>query len=189
MFYDPAHNANDLAGTGFNDGTMIYKGTVTAANGVISFGSTVSLLDQFNNDDWAGQQTLNAIGGLTLSASTLSLNSAWFTQGVGVVSVSANTSTALPYQENDPSKQFVGVDGTSTVIPHLGTINGASGPDILIQADANANFTAVPEPASLALLGLGGSGCGTPSAVGSLNDNSPVPGSLSPPNTSHLIAK
>ena len=57
--------------------------------------------------------------------------------------------------ETDPSKQFVGIDGVTPVIPALGAVNGISGPDVIIEADANATFSVVPEPLSAGLMALG----------------------------------
>jgi hypothetical protein len=34
-------------------------------------------------------------------------------------------------------------------------VNGSSGPNFIFQADGNQSFSTVPEPASLALIGLG----------------------------------
>lgn len=161
FYYDPTMNANDLAGTGFADGTLIYSGTVSSANGIFSvLPNVVGLLDQFNVDNWSGQQTAGGIGGLTLNSSRLTVDPAFFIDGNNITGLSANTSTALPYMQTDPSHAFVNLlgVGSNPVIPSMGTLNGVTGPDILIQADANVAFTLVPEPASLGLLALGAMG-------------------------------
>jgi hypothetical protein len=65
----------------------------------------------------------------------------------------------------DPSQNLTAADGTA-VASNVGTKNGgvtcvagvgclASGPDILFQTDTNSVVNGVPEPASLALLGVG----------------------------------
>ncbi|MDQ2694273.1 MAG: PEP-CTERM sorting domain-containing protein [Pseudomonadota bacterium] len=48
-----------------------------------------------------------------------------------------------------------GAGGGSDVLVNVGGVNGSTGPDFLFQVDANNNFTKIPEPASLAMLGLG----------------------------------
>lgn len=157
IFYDTANNANDLAGTGFNDGHLIYSGSVNRANGVFMITSTTPVnIDQYGVDNWSAQKTVSGIGGLDLSASTFSLDSSFFLDGTSVIGIDANSSTVLPFREINPSHQFVNTDSTPYA-PVIGAVNGFSGKDILIQADANASFI-VPEPASLGLLGLGAMG-------------------------------
>lgn len=156
LFYHPtAPHASDLNGTGFNDDHLIYSGTITAASAIFMITNGISPLDLFNTANWPTNTTVNGIGGLSLSAATSTFDPAFFASGINLMTVDANTSTALPYRETDPSKQFVNLNGTFRV-PNIGGptgTNGVTGTDILIQADANAAFT--PEPASLGLLGLG----------------------------------
>jgi hypothetical protein len=86
---------------------------------------------------------------------------------VGLIFSFFNSSQVVPFKQVDPSKAmssdgtldgnynvFTGGGGGSST---LGTVNGlfGSGPDFIFQADANQSFLArVPEPASLALLGM-----------------------------------
>jgi hypothetical protein len=57
----------------------------------------------------------------------------------------------------DPSAQFW--NGVALFPRNIGTTNGIDGPDFQVQTDANGSFevtnTAVPEPATLTLLGFG----------------------------------
>ncbi|MEI8194672.1 MAG: PEP-CTERM sorting domain-containing protein [Phycisphaerae bacterium] len=158
-YHATSPHASDLNGTGFNDDHLIYTGTITSASAIFMITNGVSPLDLFSPAPfWAGNTTVNGIGGLSLSALTASYDSSFFTNGLNIMTVDANTSTALPYRETDPSKQFVNLNG-SAYTPNIGGptgTNGVTGTDILIQADANAAFT--PEPASLGLLGLGAMG-------------------------------
>ena len=85
--------------------------------------------------------------------------------GTVIVMSLFNNSQIDPYSQVDPSKCF----NTSTACTaggyalSIGGLNGgisgtpvvASGPDFMFQADADQSFTTVPEPGSVALLGLG----------------------------------
>jgi hypothetical protein len=159
IYYNSSVKASDLNGTNFNTGTLIYSGTLTYASSVFMVDTTqaASALDQFNTANWLGEQSVTGIGGLAVVASTGFTDPDFFKSNMTGSSISANTSTALPYKETDPSHSFVNIGG-SAYTPSIGAVNGQSGPDILIQADANAAFTLAPEPASLALLGLGALG-------------------------------
>lgn len=157
MYYDTNVNSNALAGTGFNDGTLILD---AAANsdliGFFNFtASGVGLLDQFNADNWAGTLTRTGIGAFSASADVTYFDPNFFT-GTGdelVDLVFANTSEILPFRETDPSRQFW--DGAAFVATDIGAFNGVSGPDAVLQADLNASFQPVPEPTSVVLWGLG----------------------------------
>jgi hypothetical protein len=71
-----------------------------------------------------------------------------------------NNSQVDPFRQVDPSQCFntdtsvCGGGGGIISVGTLGAVNGATGPNIIFQADGNQSFT-VPEPASLALIGLG----------------------------------
>jgi len=147
MYYDPTPDASDLAGTGFNNGTLIYEGDVTSAFGTVLVDSqALSLFDQFNDDDYAGQQTREMIGGLSIEASVLTAHSDFF--GSPLETFRVNTASKAPFAEVDPSAKFLGYS------PTLGSINGDA-LDVQLQTDANGSFI-IPEPASMALVGLGG---------------------------------
>lgn len=177
MYLDTSPDANDLAGTGFNDGTLIAVGTlsnsptglflVTSADGV--------LLDQFNDDDWGGQLTVSGIGtNADLAFAISAFDATVFTGGISDLSiVFQNVSMQVPFGTVDPSMLFsdelgrgatdVGDDFTSsaTIAPNIGGLNGASGPDFLAQTDFNSAVrAAVPLPATAALFGIGLIGIG-----------------------------
>jgi hypothetical protein len=70
----------------------------------------------------------------------------------------ANTSQVLPYIQTDPSAKFSSngiANGDINGVSSVGATNGISGPNTMFQADANIGITAVPEPMSLVLLGVG----------------------------------
>lgn len=153
LWYDSTPDANNLIGTGFNDGARIFLGGPNPAVGNLgshSSSSFVELFDQFGVDDHAGKTSLLGTGGFTDDNTVTSRDASFFI--TDIASMAFNTSTVTPFKEVNPSLQFAGLaaGAPSAVIPNLGTVNG-SGTDIQFQSDANVSFTPVPEPASTLL--------------------------------------
>jgi len=170
IYYDanPATFANNLAGTGFTDGTLILSGTPNLQNpGAGNFtrlDSTAPVqFDQFGGNNYGAQTTVTGFGQTLTNFLVTSQNSAFFP--TTLTSINFNTSNNVPFNQQDPSGLFTSTPGT-TFAPNRGAINGSSGPDFQFQSDGNASFTAVPEPASLAMtaLGLAGIGAGSVAA-------------------------
>ena len=152
IYYDPSMNANDLLGTGFDDGTPIMSGTVTYFNG--NFGESTQLppvaLDQFGVDNYPNTLSNIGNGGTdTLAVINVTPNPNFIKSNVwGMYVSSSNTE---PYRQVDPSNSFMGIPA------NVGAVNGRTGPDVIVQADASASFI-VPEPGSLAILGISAAG-------------------------------
>lgn len=184
IYWDDSRDASSLAGTGFNDGTLIAAGTVSNVsgnfttqftfvdaddNGVFSpgGGDTIigsgtpeggfALLDQSpNGDDWGGQQSVTGVGATALTADVTFQDNAFFKSNISslVMDLEFNTSNILPFQQTNPSQSFY--DGTAQQNFDVGEVNGLNGPDIVFQSDANNSFrTEVPEPKTVLLLALG----------------------------------
>lgn len=167
IYFDSTPDASNLAGTGFNDGTRIllggpnptpgniteYTNAVTAGGGPI-----VESYDQFGADNYPQTLSLLGAGGMTYEGNVSSTNAAFFVSAINALSF--NTSLITPFKETDPSQLFAGVAGGAppTIVPAIGAVNGANGPDFQFQSDANMTFTGIPEPlgASLALVSLSG---------------------------------
>jgi hypothetical protein len=170
LYYNPAVVANDLAGTGFNVGTLILTlgHSVSPGVGLFTFATDpttgkpiISQFDQFTHNDYPGISTMTGSGAALILSRVAFADPAFFKTPLSEVSF--NTSLVTPFRQVDPSRLFVGSPGVGApnVVPNIGTINGVNGPDFQFQADANLSFiaTSIPEPAgiiqaSLGLLGI-----------------------------------
>ena len=152
LYYNPAVVASNLAGTGFNVGTLILAGTpaTTAASAGIyslstSAGAPVTTqFDQFLSDHYPGVTTVAGSGSALLSSDVTYLNPAFFKTPLSQVTF--NSSLVTPFQQVNPSALFTGLAGGAApnVTPNIGTINGVNGTDFQLQADANFSFTVSP---------------------------------------------
>jgi hypothetical protein len=156
---------NDLAGTGFTSpGTPILTGTLLNNNNF--FGNFTAnttnfgALDQFGTNNYPTVSSVSGTGGFQAEIAITSVNAGYF-PGLtpGTVLIFATTDQNLPFVTANPSACFSSNASTSCDTGGAGTANVGSvnglGPDTLLQTDANLSFTAVPEPATLSLLGLG----------------------------------
>lgn len=154
---------SDLNGTGFTTGDVVLRAEVIS---IKSSGFTLTnengvLLDQFNADNWSGQETVTGSGTTDMVLRILEVDSDYFLDlnpDDNIVTSFINTSQVDPFTSTNPAKCFnteSGVcDNGTGYAPNIGLLNGATGPDFLFLADANQAFE-TPEPASIALIGLG----------------------------------
>jgi hypothetical protein len=147
FFYDTNVNADDLAGTGFNDGTPILVGSATSFEGIFLDFGTSSAFDKFGINNYPGITSDNGTGGATAVANVNTTDPAFFISPPSVIGLDFSTDNQMPFDKTNPSQLFMGMPA------NIGAINGVSGPDIQVQADASVSFV-VPEPASLTVLGL-----------------------------------
>lgn len=177
IYFDDSPNADPLSGTGYNDGTLIFRGTVladppgAAASVFSTFGNVVNL-DAFGPDNYPAIDSVTGVGGsqvqigLTMAVDYFDPN---FFKVILILSSLVNSVNNLNFTQVNPSANFVYEPGYAPApgatempggagigIPSLGTINGVNGPDVQFQVDGSQSFLViVPEPltAGLSLLG------------------------------------
>jgi len=170
QLYAGPKNHDDLAGTGFNDGTLILSGHIVSSNGSFTanggqppfnqdFDQTTN--DPAPNNDYPNIKTVAGSGSTRVGIQVDTLNNTVFTNGNSILqpgvilSLTFDTTNSTPFSSVDPSHNF----WNGALFPALiGAINGVSGPDFQFMTDANGVFdvqTPVPEPATLTMLGFG----------------------------------
>jgi len=158
---------NNLTGTGFISGAPILSAhivTVPTSNFQVTDPAPTNLDNSPNGDQWGGQQSVTGGGVSDITLVVDSVNAGYFPSltPASTITISFfNNSQVDPFRQVDPSQCFnvtgSTCDGGGGIISlgTLGALNGGTvGPIFEFQADGTQSF-AVPEPASLALIGLG----------------------------------
>ena len=183
MYVDTNLDANSLQGTGFDNGTLVLSGQILPAsdfnsNFTANVGTPVPIGGSGGvtpNPAWyiAG----NPVRSVTGSGGTTSLDmlvlagfvDETFFGGSLDSFLLSNINQLLPFTTTNPSIAFPygGVaNAVNSVAGNGAHINGgttggigaplvATNPDVIFQSDSNSPLAVVPEPGTLALLGLG----------------------------------
>lgn len=178
VYFDPSMDANNLAGTGFNDGTLILEGTILpfgaagspSGSGLSNFSGSCAdtvapgcgPLDRFGGNDYPAITSNSGAGSSFFAATVTFANPSFFITPPTLIQITNNTFQNEPFDAQNPSAcfwngaAFIGGAGGGGCANMIGTSNGNTGPDVMFQTRASTSFIApAPEPGSLALLGLG----------------------------------
>jgi hypothetical protein len=120
IYYDPTPDSSALNGSGFNDGTLILKGTlVQSATGLfLVTNPTPTTLDQnADGNQYGTQQTVTGTGSSSsISVGGLTVDPTFFIQALAAFGLQfSNVSIGLPYDSTNPSVCF-NTSGTGTAV-------------------------------------------------------------------------
>jgi len=165
IFFDPTANSNQLAGTGYNDGTLILQGTIVNGTGAfVDFTRTnpgvfpAVPLDNFLSDgnNYPGITTHVGNGSNSLNINVTFADSNFFKTNITALTIDAQDTGNLtvPFNQADPAALV----GGQVPVRGTGGVNGGDCPgtcDFQFQTDNATTFNTTPEPASIALVALG----------------------------------
>lgn len=149
----------------FDPATLIGQTNFTA-NGV---SRTDPDLDNFGLDNYPLIDSISGTGGGKLLVGNLTFLPEFFPGGLGsILDVVFDTQLNLAFTQTNPSSCFNNgsgglingagpntLTGVECKTNTVGTINGVNGVNEILMTDSTSNLTSVPEPMSVALLGLG----------------------------------
>ncbi|MEX2215000.1 MAG: SdrD B-like domain-containing protein [Phycisphaeraceae bacterium] len=169
-------NANDLTGTGFNDGTLILKANVKDVGfsaSLVELPGSIEDLDKAATNNYPGLKTVIAAGSQVFQGDVSFSNDDYFLNTINVINFveSTNGNTNLPFEQAEPSARFL-VNSAGTAVGEaavlagagdpthplfgIGTVNGSQtglgGASIQLQNDSNTSFDFEPAQAT-AMLG------------------------------------
>jgi hypothetical protein len=203
VYADSAKDSNVITGAGYDNGTLILEGTLSALNGSFTDQTrrglaSPSLLDGFdengtsvpgNTDNQKGVLSNVGNGSNTLTIDITTLDTSYFLGNAAVINqllltlnYNDTTNLATPFISTTPSDSVVGVVPSYSMVATGDPLNpfvkvngadcttgglsedGAFAPrcDFHFQSDASGSFIErpLPEPTSLALVGLAFAGAG-----------------------------
>lgn len=182
--YDAIANANNITGQGYQDGQIILQGNIISGDGTFSDATrsacafapnstackTAALLDASGPDNQNGIRTHKGTGSSNIDVQVTYQDFNFFKTALSKLDFGLNDATNLadPFAQTNPSdevfgqtpyysKQTVGkaINGADCTLGGISE-NGVTSTtcDFHFQSDGSTSFRAVPEPGSVALLGL-----------------------------------
>jgi hypothetical protein len=163
IYFDPSGNSNQLAGTGYNDGTLILQGTVASGSGAFTDFTRLAPgvfpnvpLDQLGANNYPGVLTHQGNGSNTLNINVTFADPNFFLTNITGLVIDANDTgnLAAPFRQANPAALV----GGQAPVRGTGNVNGGDCPttcDFQFQTDNATTFNVAPEPGSLALIALG----------------------------------
>ena len=126
IFIDYSPDANMYTGTGFNDGILLFSGTVDPYNiltgdGITTFTNTSPVpgnLDQYNANDYPGVGTLVGTGATTIESPIFYHDPSLVNiYGSLMLSFNSQPTNSLAFSQTNPSQQFLDLSTNTFVIP------------------------------------------------------------------------
>ena len=153
IYFSPI-NSTPINGSGFNDGTLILRGTTigtSTGNFTVSNGTSVPLDNSPNGNQYGSQNSITGSGRTdTIPVDTLTVNPAFFQSPLATFGIAfSNLSQSIPFDSVDPMGCFVNTDQNQTQcstyahvagqpysgqpadanggsVPRVGAVNGAA---------------------------------------------------------------
>jgi hypothetical protein len=190
IYYGSTPNAQDVSGSGFNDGRLILKATsVGNSNGIFQVTSFIPVnLDQHTANDYTGQTTVSGQGSQgNLPFDQLTSDPTFFLAPLATFGVNfENISQGLPFLSVDPSDCYTPASsgvavgsstaGTPCAATHINGLMSANSPD--------ANGGLVP---SIGATNGAFASAGGPDFIAQTDFNSTVSGAVPEPTTLSLL--